>query len=362
MLVAWTAAALAGACGAAGAPSPVSAPGAGERGKRSEALVALRAPDAARLVAVERASAEGGSRIILMKEDGERFTALTEPEPSRSLDVTPAWSPDGLYIAFSSSRGSDRPDRFAIWALYLGTEDAEPVRLTDGRAVDSSPAWSPDGRHLLFASSRGGAGQDLYRLEVLRDPDGTPRPGALARITSDPGHEFEPAWSPDGRLIAYVAQLEGSEATFLRLARPDGSEARDLTGGPSDRSPDFHPGGRGIVFSARAPARDDHDLWVVGLDGKGRRRLVDEASGDERFPRWDAEGRRVFAASLLRGEDGRVAFSTVVFVDVREPSPRLRALPGRPPLLRLGVDPAPVPLDGETLNRAPTSVVLPFEE
>jgi Tol biopolymer transport system component len=305
-------------------------------------LAALRDPRAARIVVAERG--RSGGRLVFVREDGDRFTDLTAPPATPSIDVAPAWSPDGMMIVFASSRGQRDPRRLSLWIQHL--LDEAPFRLTKG-AVDSWPAFSPDGRAVVFASDRGGAGFDLWRLELPRGPDGRPRAGALRRLTRDAGDEIEPAWSPRGDAIVYVS-VEGG---VRRLRSFPG--ARELSAGPDDGSPAWHPDGHTIVFTAGAPARGDADLWLLDLPTGRRWRLVDDAVGDEQAPRFSADGRHVFATSLCRSASGEPLFSTLVFVDLAEEPARLRALYDRFAPARMSAALAPVPLDARMLARAP---------
>ena len=72
------------------------------------------------------------------------FTPITS---NVADDVDPAWSPDGEWIAFASTRSGD----FDIYRMKL--DGSEPEQLTDGPAVDHDPAWSPDGRGIAFSRS-----------------------------------------------------------------------------------------------------------------------------------------------------------------------------------------------------------------
>ncbi|MEZ5426245.1 MAG: S9 family peptidase [Pyrinomonadaceae bacterium] len=92
-----------------------------------------------------------------------------------------------------------------LYVLAVGVEKAEPVQITSGDFDDSEPAWSPDGKSVAFVSNRSD------------NPDGTPNPDiwivsadntdkgqTLLQVTKNPREDTSPAWSPDGRTIAYV--------------------------------------------------------------------------------------------------------------------------------------------------------------
>ena len=91
----------------------------------------------------------------MMNADGSGVRRLTD---NSAEDDSPAWSPDGRQLAFTSYRDGD-------WEIYVMNADGSDVRrLTDNSAWDDSPAWSPDGRWIAYASDRDGD-DEIYVLE-----------------------------------------------------------------------------------------------------------------------------------------------------------------------------------------------------
>jgi Tol biopolymer transport system component len=100
--------------------------------------------------------------------------------------VAPAMAPDGRQVAFA-----------ALGDLYLMPIGGAPRNLTDDAALDTDPAWSPDGRYLAWSSDR--AGSTLLDLWIYDTQSGTMR-----QLTREPTSAMAPAWSPDGRSIAFL--------------------------------------------------------------------------------------------------------------------------------------------------------------
>src|SRR5919204_180153 len=140
-----------------------------------------------------------------------------------------AISPDGERIVYTRRTVAGDGYRTNLWLVaYRG---GRPRRLTHGRWSDSSPVWSPDGRTIAFVSDRGAPGKrdDEAQAELfLLSPDG----GEAVRVCAAPYESVtSPAWSPDGRLLAFVGtDVPGApDHAENSLWVWDGSTARSLT-------------------------------------------------------------------------------------------------------------------------------------
>ena len=276
---------------------------------------------------------KSSSQIWIIPETGGEAIPMTAKDASSS---SPRWSPDGKYLAFLSARGEGAKTQ--IWTLYLGggeaqkltdtiqgvrsyewspmggrialvLEDPSPEELesvqrakegkkpekkaqrpwvidrqdfkrdtvgyldrrrshlyvfdvatrkitqvTSGDFDDSEPAWSPDGRFLAFTSNRTADADANYNTDIWVVAADNPDQGkSLVQVTTNPGSDHTPAWSPDGKWIACASQTDAKALDYathhLTVTPALGGESRTLTQ-KLDRNvsrPRFAPDGKQIV-------------------------------------------------------------------------------------------------------------------
>lgn len=184
---------------------------------------------------------------------GKRWTIVS----LGGLNITPALSPDGNFLAFASSYEGNSE-------LYrLDTRTKAMQRLTVNASGDLSPSWSPSGRELAFTSDRSGGPQVF-----LMSGDGS----NVRRLTFEGDYNAAPAWSPRGNWIAYVCRTPKKEYK-LCLITPDGQRRVQLTTGPGvDDSPSWSPDGRHLVFSSTADGKSQ--IYMINADGKDLERIT----------------------------------------------------------------------------------------
>jgi Tol biopolymer transport system component len=140
----------------------------------------------------------------------ERLTRLTfGPAP----DSRPVWTPDGKRIAFS--RQGRNGVRNLYWQRADGTGEAEP--LTESENVQWLGSWHPDGRHLAFSEmATATARPDIMILEMEGSEEKGWKPGKITRFFESPYVDNLPAFSPDGRWLAYMSNQTGRFEVYVR--------------------------------------------------------------------------------------------------------------------------------------------------
>lgn len=147
-------------------------------------------------------------------------------------------------------------------------------------AVSGDRSEPPAGK-IAFVSSRDG-NPEIYTINT----DGTD----LTRLTNDPAIDEEPAWSPDGRRIAFVRSSE------LHVMNADGSNVRRIFSGSNTQNPSWSPDGTKIAYSALS--NGSANLWVVSPNAGGPGpTLLFEAPGWDAQPSWSPDGTRLALVS-----------------------------------------------------------------
>jgi dipeptidyl aminopeptidase/acylaminoacyl peptidase len=190
---------------------------------------------------------------------------------------------------------SNRGGKFGIYQIRSAVRDTMKPVLAD--SFDNiQPALSPDRTRVVFSSNRGGS-YDLYLMDV----DGR----NLRRLTTDPGNEWEPVWTPDGSRIVYTGIPQGAQAQ-LHVLRRDGNPPQALTAGPgSNQAPAVSADGQTLAFVS---TRDgNQEIYLMPIEG-GETRRVTRTEQRESHPRLLPGGDLLFATA----RDGRSRGSRVL--------------------------------------------------
>ncbi|MDX1383240.1 MAG: hypothetical protein R3190_06310, partial [Thermoanaerobaculia bacterium] len=223
-------------------------------------------------------------------------------------DEVPIWSPDGVYIVFSSDRGGS-PN------LYRKRSDGsgEVERLTETTSSQYPSSWSSDGRWVLFSHTGSDTGNDLYVLPVAADGSvSEPEPFLVT-----PFQEAEGAFSPDARWVAYNSDESGRSEVYVRPFPSGGGKWQiSVDGGAQAR---WAKGGRELLY------RKDNTVMAVEIESQGdvlkagTPRMLFQGPFQQvsvagvTYADWDvADSGEYFV--MLRGEGGESARDHVVVV------------------------------------------------
>jgi Tol biopolymer transport system component len=215
--------------------------------------------------------ARGGVRLMNPDGSGQRPLGTAAGE-------RPQWSPDGHRLVYSASNGSlciPPAQRCVFTDVWTVNADGTGGRKVLDGAVH--PIWSAAGRRLLFRDFVVGEGGDVVDSLKVAWRDGS-NVHTLSRAEAIDGVRSPPAWSPNGKWIAFNTFNMYESYHRLFVIRPDGSHLRQLNYGTY---PAWSPNGKLIAFER------DHGVWVIPLTGKRARRIG--AYGD--CPTWSPGGK-----------------------------------------------------------------------
>jgi len=241
----------------------------------------------------------GAWRIWVVNADGSELKQLTRQETD-DQDVDPVFSPDGKAILFTSTRGG----KAGVWRM--ATDGSKPERICDGDQAEwspdgakivfrrnervfirelargreegispadwphcSGPAWSPDGKSIAFAA-RWEAGNGICIV---------PAQGGKPVKVYDQQGACEPHWSPDGARLVYETE------THICTINADGTKNRPITYfGGVQRYARFSPDGKLVVFCQGVSEQGPWELYVIPATGGAPERLTQ--GGSDMYPDW----------------------------------------------------------------------------
>ena len=159
----------------------------------------------------------------------------------------------------------------------MNRRGGEPIQLTKNARIDANPAWSPDGKEIAFTSDRSGTPQ-IY----VMDTDG----GNVRRVSREGLSNDGASWHPEGKIIAYAHRNEAGQRFDIALTRLDTEQTQLLTTEPgSNEAPSFSPDGQHLVFESTRGGSSQ--IWVIDVDGSNLRKLTSE--GENFAPAWSVQ-------------------------------------------------------------------------
>ena len=299
-------------------------------------------PDSKWLVgATSTIGQHGGGLHLYSTETGEE-RPLTNPPVEEIGDTAPAVSPDGRTLVFSRVS----PDFFnvTLWLLHLGA-GYQPLgkeeRVQTDNMTNAGAAWLPDGREFVFGSGTG-TNFGLWRIAVSNgaipkrinldasnvsvpaisrvgnrlafatqkvdlniwrvDLKGAgQKPGVPFRFIASTQTEQYPAYSPDGRRIAFMSDRSGTQEIWI--CDGDGSKTLQLTsfGGAAIYGPSWSPDSQNIALTVAQKGMKE-DIYVVSVNGGVPRRMTTDPAEDK-WPYWSHDGKWIYFSSTRSGRE-----------------------------------------------------------
>ena len=207
-----------------------------------------------------------------------------------------ALSAEAPRIAFTRSVGMN--EDYRSYEIFTMAQDGSDIRrLTRNAVEDHYPAFSPDGRHIAFASARGGV-PHIY----VMDHDGR----NVRRLTGGARTDALPEWSPDGRWIVFTRHF-GRQSELFKV-RSDGSDtATRITSTPNVRefAPEWSPDGGLIAYTRSDASSGREGVAVIRPNGSRTRWLTTNPRSQMGYtdnnPTWSPSGRTVAFSSEVKG-------------------------------------------------------------
>ncbi len=230
----------------------------------------------------------GRSSILLISVDNGETKTLVSPGAEPAYLITPSFSPDGKWLAYTRCRASVACSVFAVELTSSYALSGKPKELTYGHASANSPVWWPDGREeVLFSSGSAWETRALLAASVSGGRSG-PR-----EIHSAPDMEAITI-APNGKKLVYSRETFDADIWGLELppngGKP-GAPAKKIASTRLDWSPDIAPDGSRVAFVSNRTGRPE--VWLANPDGTNAEQLTKSGGLRASHPRWSPDGTRI---------------------------------------------------------------------
>jgi eukaryotic-like serine/threonine-protein kinase len=207
-----------------------------------------------------------GKPFPLVQDDNVDYQWVTG-EPSASAA--------GTTLAYTSGK-------YRRTQLTLVSRTGRPLQTLGEPAIYFDPIFSPDGSAVALEKHDAGRGAgDIWTVDLAR--------GAFTRVSTTPGYETTPVWSPDGRRVAYASDQGARPNIYVNAASGAGEEALLVAAGSRSFPLDWSPDGRYLVFMLNGGATRN-DIWIYDAQQKAPRPLLASAF-NEGWARVSPDGR-----------------------------------------------------------------------
>lgn len=244
-------------------------------------FVDTRRPQHGGKLAYVRGSTNNWQIVIADLQTGQEWNLPNQPNHCG----VPSWAPDGIWLAFQCKVKDN-------WQIFIMRFDGDGLQQLTSEGDNRDPAWSPNGRMIAFVSDRF---SDDHQLCVMTSGGTT-----QAQLTDSGGRKGDPSWSPDSQWLAYEAETHGRLQIFVIQADGSASGERQITTeGYNNSTPAWSPDGRYIAFERQDVS--GYHIWIISPDGRTQRQITSGASKDFR-PAWSADGLFLVFFSDLEGQ------------------------------------------------------------
>ncbi|MCA0456945.1 MAG: hypothetical protein LCI00_23440 [Chloroflexi bacterium] len=206
------------------------------------------------------------SRLTLAFTDGYTETS--------TFDMNPVWSPDGEQIAFIAKFATE------IHVFTMDANGNNRQRVTNLAQYNFGPQWSPDGRWLAYVSTN-----DYITFHLMVTDLQTQ---TTKRLVNRNATAIRPAWSPDSRQIAFMGMLPRADIYVVDVA--SGELFLQPTTAASGEDPAWSPSGEYIAFVAYNDALDTSDIYSLRLSDEALQAIA-TSKDNEQYPAWSPDGR-----------------------------------------------------------------------
>jgi TolB protein len=232
-----------------------------------------------RLAAVSNRT--GNKEIYVVGLDGAGAEAVTK---NGAINLSPAWSPDGLSMAYTSYKKSN-PD---LYVKDLATGATRTVSSV--RGVNTSADFSPNGKTIALARTIDGD-SDIFLIDAMSGQQ-------IRRMTTGGGIDVSPDFTPDGSAIVFASERSGG-CQIYSMPVLGGNATRLSFAGDFNVDPVISPDGKRIAYVGRS--QGGFDIYVASIDGQRTLRITQDA-GDNEDPTWSPDGRYLVFSSTRTGK------------------------------------------------------------
>lgn len=264
------------------------------------------------------------ARLHLIEGKSPAIDTPIRISPEKSRNTCGYFSPDGKSLIFASTTGKEKPDeptggyqrqgRSYVWSFPGGMEifrfdgwqdalanakaggivDLAKHPLTNNDVYDAEGSFSPDGRYISF--TRGGTKDaDIYIMKSDGSDQKTP-----IRITTAPGYDGGPFFSPDGKRLVYRSDRHGNDLLQIFTADLTFDASGQITGASAEHQltndanvnwgPYWHPDGHHLIYATSAHGHANYELYLMRDDGSQKTRVTYK-EGPDVLPVFSPDGK-----------------------------------------------------------------------